>query len=104
MAGFESAAGSGTGSGAGGAAVVVPDPREGAHRVEIADFSRLLSERLDLGSEPRSAGLLEDTETLWITQRHPAGRLSFLDLDRARLRTLTGFRLRAAVTSTEDGQ
>ncbi len=81
------------------AAVTVLDEVSGDHRVEAADLSTLIVHSLSLASAPRFLGALPSSEQVWITQVHPAGRISVFDLQSERLQTLTGFQLNAEIVS-----
>lgn len=70
-------------------------------RVEALDLETLIARSHPLGSAPQFAGALAAQaghgERVWITQEHPAGRLSVLELATGALRTLTGYRLNAEI-------
>lgn len=80
------------------AAITLRDDAEQRHRVEAADLDRLVVTPYELASSPRFLGALPGSERVWVTQDHPAGRISVLDLAAGRLRTLTGFELDAEIT------
>jgi DNA-binding beta-propeller fold protein YncE len=54
-------------------------------------------DRYELGSPPISVGVLGAANRGFIAQKHPEGRVTFLDLDTGKARTLTGFELGARV-------
>lgn len=54
---------------------------------------------LDSVPLPQASGLVPDANQAFIAQQHPEGRITFIDLDSKRARTLTGFEL-----STKVGQ
>ncbi len=83
------------------AAVVLSDDQID-HRVDTIDLGRLVTHTFSLASRPRFAGALPSGpavggDRVWITQAHPAGRVSFLNLGERTLRTVTGFDLNAEV-------
>jgi DNA-binding beta-propeller fold protein YncE len=51
----------------------------------------------ELGSPPDAIGLLPDTSTIYVSQRHPLGRVTFVDVPTGGVRTLTGFDLNSQV-------
>lgn len=81
------------------AAISVLDEAGGQHRLESADLSTLIVRSFNLASSPRFLGALPGGERVWVTQVHPAGRISVLDMDSGRLQTLTGFQLNAEITT-----
>jgi hypothetical protein len=56
-------------------------------------------DRISLASEPlRSAlGIVPDANKAFVAQRHPEGRITFIDLETGDERTMTGFELAARV-------
>jgi DNA-binding beta-propeller fold protein YncE len=52
-----------------------------------------------LGSPPSSVGILPDAGQAFVAQRHPLGRVSFVDLVTDELRTVTGFDLNSHVVN-----
>ncbi len=75
-----------------------------AKRFETVSLSTLIVNAYDLASAPEFAGALPEvsgrpTERFWVTQVHPAGRISFLDAESRRLETATGFQLNAGISS-----
>jgi DNA-binding beta-propeller fold protein YncE len=50
-----------------------------------------------LGSPPASVGILPGAAQSFVAQRHPLGRVSFLDLGSDAVRTVTGFDLNSQV-------
>lgn len=67
-------------------------------RVEAVDLSTLVTTTLQLASAPQFAGPLPGAGArVWVTQEHPAGRISFVDLAGRSVRTATGFELNAEI-------
>jgi hypothetical protein len=52
-----------------------------------------------LGSPPSAVGILPGTGTAFVAQRHPLGRVSFVDLATDAVRTVTGFDLNSHVVN-----
>ncbi|MBW2278008.1 MAG: hypothetical protein JRF63_10975 [Deltaproteobacteria bacterium] len=51
----------------------------------------------DLGSPPSSVGVLPHAGNAFISQRHPLGRVSFIDIASGEVRTITGFDLNSRI-------
>lgn len=69
---------------------------EGGFRVDAIDPAGLLSTPHPLPSRIEALGPLEG-ETIWISQSHPLGRISFLELVGGTMQTITGFALQGEV-------
>lgn len=52
---------------------------------------------LELGSPPDAVGVLPDAAVAFVSQRHPLGRITFIDIATDQVRTLTGFDLNSRV-------
>ncbi len=52
---------------------------------------------IELGSPPEAIGVLPDSNKIFISQRHPLGRVSFIDVETNQVRTLTGFDLNSQI-------
>jgi hypothetical protein len=50
-----------------------------------------------LGSPPDAVGVLPDQDVVFVSQRHPLGRITFVDVASGGARTLTGFDLNSHV-------
>ena len=50
-----------------------------------------------LGSPPSAIGVLPDSHHVFVSQRHPLGRVSFIDTTTGQVRTLTGFDLNSQI-------
>jgi len=55
------------------------------------------TQEIKLSSMPLTAGIVEGAKRAFISQSHPAGRVSFIDLQTGEARTLTGFELQARI-------
>ena len=74
--------------------------RDDASRIYGAYLVRMPSlqvDRIVLSSPPIAAGVLPDDRVAFVAQRHPEGRITFIDLDSAAAETLTGFELSSRV-------
>ncbi len=84
------------------AAVTLRDDRTRTYRVDAVDLETLVAATLPLASAPEYAGALTSAEPdladrVWVTQVHPAGRISFVDLEERSVRTATGYELNSDV-------
>lgn len=70
---------------------------EGMPYLEVIDFNTLLYNEVELKSVPVHIGVLPDTRTVFASQEHELGRLSFLDPDSGELQTITGFELNSGI-------
>ncbi len=61
-------------------------------------------DRYELASPPLAVGVLGDVKRAFVAQKHPEGRLTFVDLDTGLARTLTGFELGARVVDGSQAQ
>ncbi len=71
------------------------------HAVYLAQLPAFGTTKVTLASPVLSAGLMPEVNLGFVAQSHPEGRLTFLDLDTAEPRTLTGFELSARVVQGE---
>jgi hypothetical protein len=78
-------------------AVVTAATEDGRSEVHLAVLSELASEAIRLASPPSAAGVVPDSDLGFVSQDHPAGRVTFLGFSGGRARTLTGFELSAEV-------
>ena len=84
------------------AAVTLRDDARRVYRVDAVDLGTLVTDSLELASAPEYAGALVNAEgdladRIWVTQVHPAGRISFVDLAERAVRTATGYELNSDV-------
>lgn len=63
----------------------------------VAKMPSLAVDRYPLASPPIAAGIVASANRAYIAQEHPDGRITFIDLEGGRARTLTGFELSARV-------
>jgi hypothetical protein len=67
----------------------------GCYLGKLPDFSIT---RYPLASPPLAVGILSQAKRAYISQEHPDGRISFIDLESGLARTLTGFELGARIS------
>lgn len=79
------------------ALVTVRDDAAGIHGTYLVRMPSLQVDRIPLSSPPIAAGVLPDDRLAFVAQRHPEGRITFIDLDSAEAETLTGFELSSRV-------
>jgi hypothetical protein len=75
------------------AIVTTRDSSAGGFAAYLAGFPSLRIDPIELPSAPTASGMVPDAEVAYIAEEHPEGRITFVDLDDARARTLTGFEL-----------
>lgn len=71
--------------------------QEGVRSIDVVDYDSLLVDEIPLQSVPVDLGIMPGTHTVFASQTHSLGRLSFYDPDEETLQTLTGFELNGAV-------
>ncbi len=79
------------------ALIVSRDEGSGAYLAYRAVFPELSVDTVELPSYPIAAGSVPLAGLGFIAQRHPEGRLTLIDFDDGRARTLTGFELGSKV-------
>lgn len=81
------------------AAVTLSDTAHAVFAVDDIDLQTLVTSSLALASRPQYAGAFAgDTPLVWVTQDHPAGRISFVDLSTEQVRTATGYALNSGIS------
>lgn len=75
---------------------------EHRYGVDAVDLSTLVSRSISLASPPAFAGGFssggdETRHRIFVSQLHPAGRISFVQLDDSQIRTVTGFTLNSRI-------
>lgn len=65
--------------------------------VQELDLGNGVVRTIELGSPPESVGVLPDRDAIFVSQRHPLGRVTFIDVPTGQARTLTGFDLNSHV-------
>lgn len=61
------------------------------------DYARLIHDEVPLSSAAAHLGVLPEGRTVYVSQEHPLGRISFYAPDSGDLQTITGFELNAAI-------
>jgi len=80
------------------AGVTLSDPAHAKYQVDAVDLQTLITSSLALASALQFAGpFAGGTALIWVTQDHPAGRISFVDLATHQVRTATGYALNAEI-------
>lgn len=79
------------------AGVLLRDEKTSLFQVDAVDLQTLVPRSLDLPSAPVAAGPLPREGTIWVLQKHPLGRVSFVDLAEAQVETVTGFAFQGRV-------
>lgn len=82
------------------AAVTLRDDQSRTFAVESIDLSTLITRSLPLASAPQFCGAIPGATPdarVWVTQSHPAGRISFVDLGSGSVRTATGYELNSEI-------
>lgn len=79
--------------------VLVGAPGSGVAELLRLELDGFEVTRYTLGSTPEVVGLLSDIDQAFVTQTHPTGRVSFLNLteDTARIRTVSGYALNGRI-------
>ena len=65
--------------------------------VQTIELDTGVVRHMTLGSPPEMVGVLPDAGTAFVSQRHPLGRLSFIDIASGAVRTITGFDLNSLI-------
>ncbi len=81
--------------------VTVSDERSRTFATYLVRMPELVIDRLPLASAPLATGMVPVAETGFVAEKHPEGRITFVQLASGKARTLTGFELGSKVV---DGQ
>ena len=83
----------------GKALVTVHDSSSTVHGVYVVGLANLEQNFVPLASEPLpgATGIVPDVRVGFVAQKHPEGRITFIDLDSGVTQTLTGFEIAARV-------
>jgi len=83
----------------GRALVTVSDPSSTVHGVYVIGLANLEQNFVNLASQPLvgATGIVPDAPIGFVAQKHPEGRITFIDLESGLARTLTGFEIAARV-------
>ena len=77
--------------------ILLPDPKNVAHRVQAAGLDSLLVTDHPLGSRPQYVRPLDAAGVVAISQQHPSGRMSFIDAQTGTAKTVTGYELNGLI-------
>lgn len=67
------------------------------YRLYVASMPSLEVTKIKLASQPISAGIVAGADRGYVAQKHPDGRITFVDFKTSEVRTLTGFELGSGV-------
>lgn len=81
------------------AVIAERDDKTGVFGVSLARMPQLMVERYQLASPPIAVGIMSSAKRAFVAQKHPEGRITFIDLEVGTARTLTGFELSSRVVS-----
>ncbi|MBN2719399.1 MAG: hypothetical protein JXX14_26345 [Deltaproteobacteria bacterium] len=62
-------------------------------QIQIINMDTFIVDVLSLGSTPQAAGYAANTDKVFISQQHPSGRMTFMDVDGTNVKTITGYTL-----------
>lgn len=79
------------------ALVATGDDTHAQYRLYVASMPSLEVKKYDLASQPIAAGIVAGAQRGFVAQKHPDGRITFVDFTTGALRTLTGFELASQV-------
>ncbi len=79
------------------AVVAERDDGKQIYGVYLGRMPSFMVDRYPLASPPLAVGIVAGARRAYVAQKHPEGRITFLDLDNGQARTLTGFELAARV-------
>lgn len=73
--------------------LLLRDPAAVSHAVQEADLASFMTRDHPLGSAPEHVRVLAGAGAAAVTQYHPSGRITFIDVKTGEARTVTGFEL-----------
>lgn len=79
------------------AGVILRDPAASFFGVDAVDLHSMVPFSLGLPSLPEDGGPVTREGRIWISQRHPLGRISFVDLVARSMETVTGYDFNARI-------
>ncbi len=79
--------------------VVMNEPGQDVRQVDRINLDSFRVDSFRLGSPPEHIGLLpsETQQRIYVSQEHPVGRMTFLDIDTGQTRTVTGYELNSQI-------
>jgi hypothetical protein len=63
----------------------------------VVDLATGVVRRKSLGSPPSNVGILPDADVVFVSQRHPLGRITFMQIASTDQQTITGFDLNSRI-------
>ena len=79
------------------ALIATGDADHPSYRLYVASMPSLQVAKFPLASEPIAAGIVAGADRGFVAQKHPDGRITFVDFKTGEVRTLTGFELATQV-------
>lgn len=79
------------------ALIATGDDTHAQYRLYVASMPSLEVKKYELASQPIAAGIVAGAQRGFVAQKHPDGRITFVDFTTGALRTLTGFELASQV-------
>ena len=79
------------------ALVATGDAVDKAYRLYVTSMPSLDVSKVVLASQPISAGIVAGADRGYVAQKHPDGRITFVDFKTGEIRTITGFELGSQV-------
>jgi hypothetical protein len=79
------------------ALVATGNESDKAYRLYVAAMPSLEVTKVTLASQPISVGIVAGVDRGYVAQKHPDGRITFVDFKTGEIRTLTGFELASQV-------
>lgn len=79
------------------ALIATGDAQNPSYRLYVASMPSLQITKFPLASEPIAAGIVAGADRGYVAQKHPDGRITFVDFKTGEVRTLTGFELATQV-------
>ena len=77
--------------------ILLPDPKGVQHAVQHAQVATFQTSTTPLGSRPEHVRFLPQAGAVAVTQDHPSGRITFIDVVTGEAKTVTGFELNGMV-------
>ena len=77
--------------------VLFRDDATALREVQRIDTASFLVEKFNLGSPPISIGAVPQSDSVFVSQDHPEGRITFIDWKSGEKNTVTGFELNSRI-------
>ena len=69
------------------------DDEDGIATTAVMELSTFIVDSIELGSPPTALWYSSGTNSVFVAQDHPSGRMTFIDLDDMSVQTVTGYAL-----------